>query len=134
VISAAVSDIFFRKIPNVINFTLLCCGLLVCFVDYGLNGLLSSLLAVAVTLGVLLVPFSLNVYRGGDVKLCLGMSAWVGIEKGLWIVGVGIIGGGLLGLLMLGFRRGARGRKMTVPMAVCFVMAGLWIQRYGIPM
>ena len=133
VILAAVLDVSIRKIPNYINFTLLILGVLTAIIKSGVYEGFSSLLAVGTTLLVLLLPFALGVYRGGDVKLCMGMSAWLGIEKGLWVVGLGILGGGGLGLLMLVTSR-SRIRKSTVPMAVCFAAAGLWVQRYGIPM
>lgn len=111
VMLAAVFDVMWRRIPNYLNFTLLILGTVASAYSTGIEGLFSSLLAVAVTLAVLLLPFSLNVYKGGDVKLCMGMSAWVGLEKGLWIVGLGIVSGGLLGLAMLITRFGSKKKK-----------------------
>ena len=89
-------------------------------------------LRLAFTLAVLLLPFALNVYRGGDVKLGMGMSACLGLKQGLWVIGLGVVSGGLLGLVILMPNRGSS-KKRTVPMAVCFAGAGIWIQRFGIP-
>ena len=111
VILAAVLDVSFRKIPNYINFTLLILGVLNAIIKSGVYEGFSSLLAVGTTLLVLLLPFALGVYRGGDVKLCMGMSAWLGIEKCLWVVGLGILGGGGLGT-----RRGGEGWAGRFPM------------------
>lgn len=133
VLLAAVLDVSWRRIPNALNFSILGSGLLVNTLFFGFGGLWSSLLAAALSLAVLLLPFALNVYRGGDVKLCMGISAWLGVNQGLWVIGLGIISGGLLGLLILMINRG-KGRKRTVPMAVCFAGAGIWIERFGIPM
>ena len=132
VILAAILDVSFRKIPNYVNFTLLSLGVLNALMESGVYQAFNSLLAVGATLIVLLIPFALGVYRGGDVKLCMGMSAWLGIEKGVWIVGLGILGGGVLGLLML-MSPFSRQSNRTVPMAVCFAIAGLWVQRYCLP-
>lgn len=132
VMLAAVLDVSWRKIPNPLNFSILGSGLLINTMVFGWEGLWTSLLAVAITLAILLFPFALNVYRGGDVKLCMGMSAWLGIKQGLWVIGLGIIGGGVLGFLILLLNKKSK-KKNTVPMAVCFAGAGLWIQRFGIP-
>ena len=132
VIFAAVLDISVRRIPNALNFSILGTGLFINTLNFGFSGLYYSLLAVAISLAVLLLPFALNVYRGGDVKLCMGMSAWLGLKQGLWVIGLGIVGGGILGGLMLIISKRNR-KKLTVPMAVCFAGAGIWIQRFGIP-
>jgi Flp pilus assembly protein protease CpaA len=132
VMLAAVFDVSWRKIPNFFNFSILGSGLLINAIAFGWEGLWTSMLAVVITLAVLLFPFALNVYRGGDVKLCMGMSAWLGIKQGLWVIGLGIIGGGCLGFLILLLNQKSK-KKNTVPMAVCFAGAGLWIQRFGIP-
>ena len=129
---AAALDVSWRRIPNSLNFSILGSGLLINTLFFGLSGLWSALLAVAFSLAILLLPFALNVYRGGDVKLCMGISAWLGLKQGLWVIGLGVVGGGLLGLIILIFNR-SNGKKRTVPMAVCFAGAGIWIQKFGIP-
>ena len=129
---AAMLDIGWRRIPNALNFSILGTGLFINTLNFGFTGLYSSLLAVVISLAVLLLPFALNVYRGGDVKLCMGMSSWLGLKQGVWVIGLGIVGGGVLGGIMLILGRRNR-KKLTVPMAVCFASAGIWIQRFGIP-
>ena len=131
VILAAILDILWRKIPNPVNFSLLLSGFFCALLGWGQISVLESISSVCVSLGALLIPFALNIYRGGDVKLCLGMSAWLGIEGGLWVIALGVVGGGILGGIMLLFRR--KGSKKSIPMAVCFSAAGLWIQRFGPP-
>ena len=131
VVLAAALDVLSRRIPNPVNFTLLLSGLVAAVFGWSDLSLWGAVSGVVVSLAALLIPFALNVYRGGDVKLCMGISAWVGVEGGLWVIGLGVLGGGVLGGLMLVF--GSRSRKKSVPMAVCFAIAGLWIQRFGIP-
>ena len=131
VVLAATLDVLSRRIPNPVNFSLLLSGLLIAAFGWSDLSLWAAVSGVVVSLAALLIPFALNVYRGGDVKLCMGMSAWVGVEGGLWVIGLGVLGGGVLGGLMLLF--GSRRRKKSVPMAVCFAIAGLWIQRFGVP-
>jgi Flp pilus assembly protein protease CpaA len=131
VILAAVLDVLSRRIPNPLNFSILLSGLIASILGWTDVSLLQSVSGIGVSLAILLFPFALNVYRGGDVKLCMGMSAWLGVEGGLWTIGLGIIGGGVLGVLLLLFKR--RGKSMSVPMAVCFSMAGLWVERFGVP-
>lgn len=150
---AALSDIKSRKVPNKINFTLLLSGVsssivgealpagIPLSVGYSLGGALVALL-------VLLYPFALNVYQGGDVKLCIGMGAWLGIEGVLWTIALGVIGGGVLGSLILAqkyFRSrfindiGASERAQdsvestTIPMAVSFAAFGVIVYSLGAP-
>jgi Flp pilus assembly protein protease CpaA len=131
VILAAALDILSRRIPNPVNFTLLAAGLIASALGWSGVGIVESVFGIGVSLAALLLPFALNVYQGGDVKLCMGMAAWLGVEGALWTIALGVVAGGLLGMLMLLVR--GRSRRMTVPMAVCFSAAGLWIQRFGVP-
>lgn len=131
VLLAAALDVLSRRIPNPVNFILMASGLISAFLGWIDISLLQSALGICVCLAALLIPFALNVYRGGDVKLCMAMSAWLGVEGGLWVIGLGVVGGGLLGAIMLVFMKG--GRQKSVPMAVCFAAAGLWIEHFGVP-
>lgn len=134
VILAAVSDIQSRRIPNALNFVILLSGIAVASMGWSeLDvGALSSLLGALSALAILLMPFALDVYRGGDVKLCIGMGAWLGVKGVLWAIGLGVVGGGLLGLIMLG-ARGKEAKGQTVPMAVCFSLSGIWVAVRGAP-
>ena len=143
---AALSDIAQRRIPNALNFTLLLSGLVFAGMGWsqsalGPIGLSRALAGVGVALAVLIFPFAWRVYQGGDVKLCMGMGAWLGVSGVLWAIGLGVIAGGVFGLMTLlnqkllnrfdPVRREKRTPLPTIPMAVCFSAAGVWVYLSG---
>lgn len=143
---AALSDIESRKVSNALNFTLLLSGLglsiIGCVVpSLSSVGPLQSLAGVGVSLAVLIFPFAWQIYQGGDVKLCMGMGAWLGVNGILHAIGLGVVAGGVIGLGIVIARRlrnmspqsrteedltHAR-EPFTIPMAVCFAGAGAWV-------
>ena len=135
VLVAACSDLLTRKIPNPINFTLIISGIIAGIIGASQMTWSGSLLGVVTALAVLIVPFSLRVYQGGDVKLCMGIGAWLGVYGALWTIGLGAVGGGILALLMklTAQRLGSNSRALTVPMAVSFSIAGVAVQQLGAP-
>ena len=132
---AACSDVLTRKIPNALNFTLLLSGVFVAILGWANLAWDDAMLGVLVALGVLLLPFALRVYQGGDVKLCMGMGAWLGVNNILWTIGLGIVGGGLLALLIKFCARktSTSQRELTVPMAVSFSLSGGVVYLWGTP-
>lgn len=131
-LTACVYDVRERRVPQLINGCLLASGLLYQASISGLDGLQTALFGALMSLALLIVPFALYVYRGGDVKLCLGVGAWLGWEETLWFVAYGILLGGLLGLGALGLRRmsvesASRDLPSTVPMAVAFSLSALYL-------
>ena len=131
-IGAVISDVRSRKVPNALNALLALGGLTSQVMTSGVEGVWVSGLGVAMALALLIVPFALYVYRGGDVKLCMGVGAWLGWEPTLWVVAYGVLIGGVLGLLQLGASRlglwrGAQKAPQTVPMALAFTLAVLLV-------
>lgn len=131
-IGAVITDLRSRKVSNALNATLALGGVTSQVMTSGIEGLWVSGLGVAMALALLIVPFALYVYRGGDVKLCMGVGAWLGWEPTLWVVAYGVLIGGVLGLLQLGASRlglwrGAQKDPQTVPMALAFTLAVLLV-------
>jgi len=127
---ACIFDVRDRRVPQLVNGLILGGGLLYQLSLHGLTGALIALLGSLMCLGLLIVPFALYVYRGGDVKLCLGVGAWLGWEDALWFVAYGVLLGGALGLGALGWRRLSADRAevpSTVPMAVAFSLSALYL-------
>ena len=124
--SACYSDLVHRKIPNHLNGTLLFSGLLLQGWTDGFDGLLRGLIGILCALLLLLIPFALYLYRGGDVKLCMGCGAWIGAKMIGWTIIGGVILGGIFGLLILAqhrFTHSKSSKDLTVPMALPFCIS-----------
>ena len=134
IILAAGSDIITRKIPNPLNFTLLVSGVVASLAGW-LESITwsESLFGVLASFAVLLLPFALRIYQGGDVKLCMGMGAWLGVKGALWTIGLGVVGGGILGLCIKIKAQTKSRQELTVPMAVSFALSGYIVCFFGAP-
>ena len=92
------TDLWARKIPNVLTVPAAVGGLVFHLATTGLPGLKSSALGLSVGLGVLLVPYMLGGMGGGDVKLLAGLGAWLGPMSILITALYTGVAGGLLAL------------------------------------
>ena len=135
IIVAACSDLWTRRVPNALNFTLLLSGVFAATLGWLAVGWDESILGVLVAFAMLLLPFAMRVYQGGDVKLCMGMGAWLGVDGVLWTVGLGIVGGGVLALFvkLSAWKRQDHSEELTVPMAVSFSLSGATVYLWGAP-
>lgn len=75
---AAVQDLHSRRIPNVLTFGLILCGLSQSFAPAGTVSPAQSLMGFAVGFVLTFPMFAIGAIRGGDVKLIAGVGAWVG--------------------------------------------------------
>lgn len=97
---ACVSDLRFRRIPNVL--TLGAAGAAVTFhvaSPAGL-GLLFALSGWGLGLLVFLPLFALRGIGGGDVKLLAALGAWLGPSMVLWVAAFAAIAGGVFALVV----------------------------------
>lgn len=120
----------------------------------GWDGLLVASLGMLTGLALVIVPFAVRLYRGGDAKLVIALGAWLGPARCAWMFLWGVALGGLVaaGLLLVAGREArARIRRnletaartatlpqveenrpaaLHVPMALAFsagaVVASLW--------
>ncbi|GEM_PF-1498902 len=154
---ASWSDITTRRIPNKITVAILCVGLALALSDYGRVSVSECLGAVGVSFALMLLPFVIRLYKGGDLKLVVASSAWLTPSEACWSILLGVILGGVLGMLVLLRHKQARvsfkatawlaltsryvdpdaletnERGRTVPMAVAFSGAVLATLHLGMP-
>ena len=117
------TDLWARKIPNVLTVPAAVGGLVFHLATTGLPGLKSSALGLSVGLEVLLVPYMLGGMGGGDVKLLAGLGAWLG-PKSILITALytGVAGGVLaLGMIVASSGKGVNFMKTIYEDLVCFL-------------
>jgi prepilin peptidase CpaA len=91
---AAVWDLKWRRIPNILTIPAVISGVAMHSVQSGRNGLVSSLLGMAIGGGILLVFYILGGMGAGDVKLMAGVGALAGYPLVLAVLFLmGIAGG-----------------------------------------
>jgi Flp pilus assembly protein protease CpaA len=98
---ASYNDVKYRRVPNKVNFGYLWLGLAYQLILSGLPGLWFALQGVLCAFAILLIPFALYIYRGGDVKLCMAAATWVGAEAITYSIVYAVILGGVWGLVKL---------------------------------
>lgn len=91
--TAAISDIRYLRIPNLIPLLLVACFVMQAVFD-GVQGMTGHLVAMLIVLALLLPLFAMNVLGGGDVKLLAAAALWLGMaDLPLLLVCVAIFGG-----------------------------------------
>jgi prepilin peptidase CpaA len=123
-------DIFSMTIPNRIALALIVgFALAFPFSDLGLLGLLSHVAIGALTLFAGFLMFSRGWLGGGDAKLLAAAALWIGPDHMLPFLFLVTIGGGLLSIVLLLFR------KLVLPprLAIEPWVARLHARRGGIP-
>jgi len=92
-------DTLYSKIPNLCNLALLLAGLTYNVYQAGLHGLWHTLLGIAVGFSLLLVPYLLGGFGGGDVKALAALGALLGPVKIFQVFLYVGLAGGLLAIL-----------------------------------
>lgn len=75
---SAVIDFKTRKIPNYVTFPFMIVGLLIALLQKSFIGLTFSLTGILIGLLIFIIPYALGLLGAGDVKLMMGIGAWVG--------------------------------------------------------
>ena len=92
-LAAAVFDLAWRKIPNLLTFPLLLAGLIWALSFHGLVGLADSAAACATLMFPFVLLFIFAQGGAGDAKLMGAIGAWLGVMNGLAVLaGVSIMG------------------------------------------
>jgi prepilin peptidase CpaA len=109
-----VTDLKSRKIYNKVIFPSIIAAFLLHFISNGIIGVWFSILGLLVGFSILLIPYFMGGMGAGDVKLL----ALIGALKGMTFVIMTSIYmallGGLLGVIVLLFRKGAFKRMKSI--------------------
>lgn len=103
--AAFITDIRTMKIPNFITVTGIITGVGWHLVNGGWNGGLNAFTGAAAGFGMLLVLYLFGAVGGGDVKLFGAIGAWTGTMLTLHILMYSIFVAGMIGIVILLWRR-----------------------------
>lgn len=111
VISGAAFDLKYKRIPNKITLTVMFAGLILNFAMGGMDGLIDSLLAIAVSFaGILLFMF--GIMGAGDIKLFMAVGSVLGLRMGIASIILSFLVGGIAGVVVLLLRKNGKRRLM----------------------
>jgi len=97
-----------HRVPNWLNAALMASGMVVQTTLFGWTGLQAAFLGLLVGLGLLILPWLMNLMGAGDVKMLAGIGAWLGPKLVFWSFVYGAVIGGVIGLVMILVARRAR--------------------------
>jgi len=108
VLTAAIWDLKSRRIPNWLSLTGILCGIALNSFLYGLTGFKQSLEGMATAFGVYFVLYLVRAMGAGDVKLMAAVGSFVGPGDWFLIFLITAILGGVIALVVLGWRKRMR--------------------------
>lgn len=98
--------------PNALNAAIAAAGLVAQAHRGGVDGVATAALGMATAFALVIVPFGLRLYRGGDAKLLIAIGAWLGPVATAWAFLWGVaIGGGLA--IAMAFAAGPEARAQV---------------------
>lgn len=109
---ASFCDLKYRRVPNWINLSIVCLGLVVQLLAGGIIALGWSLVGMIIGLALLIIPFARHWIGGGDVKLFAAQGAWFGPRMSVEALLAGAIWGGLLSVIFWLIAPGAQRRSI----------------------
>jgi len=95
---AVLSDIDRYKISNKLIIGGILLGMIVSFYEYGIKGVLSSISAICVTLGILLILFIVRVLGAGDIKLFAVVGSFYGCRFIIKCIAISFVIGGIMSI------------------------------------
>ena len=93
---AVATDIWSRRIPNLLSIVLAVLGLGAQFMTHGWRGGLSGVISGAIIFGLLFLPWLKGGLGGGDVKLASAAAISLGLSKLITFALVGAMAGGVV--------------------------------------
>jgi prepilin peptidase CpaA len=103
-LTACVTDLRSRRIPNLLTFGGAIAAVIFHTIVGGSAGLLAASGGWAAGLVLFLAPFALGGMGGGDLKLVAALGAWLGPEQAVWIVLYTGLAGGIMALVVAAAR------------------------------
>jgi prepilin peptidase CpaA len=113
-LAAFVTDVRSMKIPNRLTLPVTGAGVTAHLVWGGWEGMLFSLGGFAAGFGMVFLMYAVGAVGAGDVKLFGGIGAWTGFTFGLHVMMYSVLYAGVIGLVILLFRRDAAKRIRAV--------------------
>ncbi|CAM2982312.1 A24 family peptidase [Paenibacillus sediminis] len=105
--AAFITDMKSMKIPNVISMSAVVSGLLFGWINGGWEGVLVSIKGMGAGFGILLMLYFVRAVGAGDVKIFAGIGAWTGTTFTMHSFMYSILFAGLIGLVIMLWRREA---------------------------
>ena len=106
-------DLTTEKIPNWLTLSAVFSGIALNTYFAQLNGILISFLGFALAFTVLLPTFLLKILGAGDIKLMMGIGAFIGPELLFVSIVYGIIAGALTSIFLVIIKTGVQGLYRT---------------------
>ncbi|MGD9975784.1 MAG: prepilin peptidase [Desulfatirhabdiaceae bacterium] len=128
-IVAAIYDLGFYKIPNMLNFTLIAFSVSYYGWTHGLDGLLFSISGMFLGVALLIGPYLLGGMGAGDAKLMGAVGAVLG-PKGVFIsfLYTAIVGGIYAGIMLMMYRSHAKNISGTIITGIkSFLLTRQWV-------
>jgi len=101
---AAVNDVRYFRVPNVLTGLMLLTGIAYHATSGGIGGLQLSLLGALCGFGILIWAYVLGAMGAGDVKLMAGVGAWLGSVPTIYVFAVAAAGTACYSLVVLCWR------------------------------
>ncbi|WP_339291722.1 A24 family peptidase [Paenibacillus sp. FSL W8-0187] len=128
-IAAFITDLRSMKIPNVLTVSAMLSGPVYYGVLDGGEGLFFSLQGLGAGFLILLIMYFIGAVGAGDVKLFGGIGAWTGLWFTLQGIMYSVIFAGVIGLLILLWRRETMKRIRNVVGSI----AGVFVMKSWLP-
>lgn len=109
-------DVWTFRVPNLLTFPLLICGIAFHVITSGASGLQLSLFGAFFGFAVLLFPYLIGGVGGGDVKFMAAVGAWLGMPATLFVFVVAGLATGLYSVMLLAWQ--GRGRRVLMEIYV----------------
>lgn len=98
---SSVSDLLYRRIPNILTYSTIIIGMMVYFIFGGANGLLFSLYGFLLAFTLFIIPYMAGAMGAGDVKLMAAVGAILGWENTLISIVFITLTGGVMSLAFI---------------------------------
>lgn len=116
-LTAAIIDIKYRRIPNLLTGAVACAGIAL-HMTQGLQQTVLAIVAMLVVFAIGTVIFSAGWLGGGDIKLIAACCAVVGSSDSMLLVLEILIAGGIISSAALFLHRRAKPAVVTVPYGI----------------